>query len=441
MKKTYEKHEKGNKGMKYALTNVHILNGHRDMTAVSGKAVIVEDGKIADIPDENAIPAGTETVDLGGRYLLPGLINLHVHIPSGGKPSKKKINYEKLAKLLKLGAARAVVQAMCADYAKQQLYSGTTTIRAVGGVLDFDTKLRDKINAGKKEGPRILAADWAISVPGGHMTGSVAMPAHSPEEAAAMVRALDRQKPDLIKLMITGGVLDAVVPGEPGILKMPREYIRAAAEEAHRLGYPVAAHVESTEGMLAALENGVDTLEHGGKPNDEVIRLFRETGAVLIGTLSPAVPFAVMDAAVTGMTETDLLNGKALFQNMRDCIRACLDNGIPVGLGTDTGCPFITHYDMWRELWYYCRYCDVTPAFALHTATELNARLVGIDGITGSVDVGKSADFLIADGNPLDDLTVLRTPYEVIFRGKRIRNPKPKKYPMVERELDQILAL
>ena len=433
--------EKGITYMKYALKNLILLNGHEDMAPEANKAIIVENGKIAAILDENELPADIKTEDLGGAFLLPGLINLHVHIPSSGKPSKKKKDYEKLAKLLKLGVVRAVIRAMDAANVRQQLFSGTTTIRAVGGVLDLDTGLRDKINAGKAVGPRILAADWAVSVPGGHMTGSVALPAHSAEEAAEMVRKLDQQHPDLIKLMITGGVLDAIVPGEPGILKMPKEYVKAACDEAHKLGYRVAAHVESTEGMIVALENGVDTVEHGGKPTEETTRLFKEKNAVLVGTLSPAVPFAVMDQAVTGMTDTDLLNGKALFKNMQDCMLTCLENGIPVGLGTDTGCPFITHYDMWRELWYFCRYCGVTPAFALHTATEINAKILGLEKEIGTVDVGKSADFMIVKDDPLKDLQSLRTPAAVVFRGTLFRQPKQKKMAFVEEQLDKILAL
>lgn len=423
---------------RYALTNLILLNGHRDMTPQEGMTVLVEDGRIVSVTRQ-APPAGYPTVDLGGRYLLPGLINLHVHIPSSGKPSKKKMNYEKVAKLLRFGAVRAVVRSMCRSNAMQQLLSGTTTIRAVGGVLDFDTALRDRINAGKTEGPRILAADTAVSVPGGHMTGSVALPAHSAGEAVQMVRELAPRKPDLVKLMITGGVLDAEVPGEPGVLKMPPEYVKAAVEEAHRFGLPVAAHVESGEGMRVALENGVDTLEHGGKPDEEILRLFSETGAKLVATLSPAVPFALMDQAITGMSDTDLINGKALFRNMIDCIKACLEQGIPVGLGTDTGCPYITHYDFWRELWYYCRYCDVSPAFALYSATGLNAEIAGIADETGTVDAGKSADFMVVRENPLEDLTALRHPTEVIFRGKIYHDPKPAKFPQVERELDRIL--
>lgn len=329
-----------------ALTNVVILSGHKDMEPVRNKAILIDGDKIADIVDDTKIPSNVEIIDLDGHYLMPGLINLHVHLPSGGKPTKKKLDYEKIAKLLKLGTARAVVRKMCEKLALQELMSGTTTVRAVGGVLDVDTRLRNQINEGKKIGPRILASDWAISVPGGHMTGSVALPAHSVEEVVSMVHELDKNKPDLIKLMITGGVLDADVPGEPGVLRMPPEYVKAACDEAHKLGYQVAAHVESQEGMIVALKNGVDTLEHGGKPSKEVLDLLKKTGSVVVATISPVLPILYVDNSISEYNDTDRLNANALKDYMISLYKECIKNDIPVGLGTDTGCPYVAHYDM-----------------------------------------------------------------------------------------------
>lgn len=178
------------------------------------------------------------------------------------------------------------------------------------------------------------------------MDGSVAIAAHSPEEAASMVRDHDQQNPDLIKLMITGGVLDAEVPGEPGVLKMPPEFVKAACDEAHKLGYKVAAHVESQKGMIVALENGVDTIEHGGEVSDEVINLFKKTGSKLIATLSPVIPFTEMRQIVTGFSDTDVLNGTTLGKYMKDLYKTCIKEKIPLGLGTDTGCPYVSQYDM-----------------------------------------------------------------------------------------------
>ena len=279
----------------------------------------------------------------------------------------------------------------------------------------------------------------AVSVPGGHMAGSLAYEAKTPEEAAAYVTTIAAEKPDLIKLIITGGVMDAEVVGEPGVLRMQPEQVKAACDRAHELGMKVAAHVESPEGVRVALENGVDSIEHGAKPDETIMRLFKERGAFQVSTISPAVPYALFDRSISHATYEQQENGKVVFDGIVALAKACLENGIPVGLGTDTGCPFITHYDMWRELCYFVKFCGVTPAFALYSATLLNARLAGIDHLTGSVEKGKAADLIVCARNPLEDLTALRKLDMVIKSGWRIDRPAVKKLPQVERELDKFL--
>lgn len=195
---------------------------------------------------------------------MPGLINLHAHLPTGGKPQNKPMKADLLAKIaLSTAMMRSVALKLCHGYAMQGLMSGVTTVRAVGGLGGLDTKLRDKINSGKLPGPRILASNYAIGVPKGHMVGSVTRPAETVEDAVAMVEDLASQGVDLIKLMITGGVLDAKVKGEPGVLMMKPDMIRACCQTAHKHGLKVAAHVQSPDGVRAAVENGVDTIEHG----------------------------------------------------------------------------------------------------------------------------------------------------------------------------------
>lgn len=424
---------------RYALVGGILLDGTRDMVPQTGKVVYVDGGKITAV-EEGDVKAGYETVALDGKYLLPGLINMHVHLPASGKPRKKPSDPKKLVKLITSnGLMRSIGVKICEGYAKTELLSGVTTIRTVGGVADFDTMIRDMTASGKILGPRVVASNMAVSVPGGHMAGSLAYEARTAGEAAAYVEKIAAEKPDLIKLMITGGVMDAEVVGEPGVLRMQPALVKAACDKAHALGMKVAAHVESPEGVRVALENGVDSIEHGAQPDPEILRLFREKHAFQISTISPALPYALFDRSISHATYEQQENGKVVFEGIVALAKACLAEGIPVGLGTDTGCPYITHYDMWRELYYFVKYCGVTPAFALHTATLLNAQLAGIDRETGSIEAGKVADMIVCSRDPLTDLTALRTLDMVIKDGVRIDHPAVRKMPEVERELDKFL--
>ena len=425
---------------RYALTNCVILDGSEHMEPQTGKAVCIDGEKIAEITDAQHIPAGYETVDLGGRYVLPGLINMHVHLPASGKPKKKASDPKKLVKLItSCGLMNKIGVNMCEGYAKTELLSGVTTIRTVGGVADYDTRIRDLAAAGKILAPRVLASNMAVSVPGGHMAGSLAYEAHTAAEAAAFVEKIAADKPDLIKLMITGGVLDAEVVGEPGVLRMPPALVKAACDKAHSLGMLVAAHVESPEGVIVALQNGVDSIEHGAQPTQEMLDLFKARGAFQISTISPALPYALFDRSISHATYEQQENGKIVFDGIIALAKANLASGVPVGLGTDVGCPYITHYDMWRELNHFVKYCGVTPAFALYSATKLNARLAGIGDVTGGVEIGKQADLIVCTDDPLKSPSALRTLDMVVKGGYRIDKPQVKKMPEVERELDKFL--
>ena len=334
---------------------------------------------------------------------------------------------------------RAIAYRMVAGFAKDELLSGVTTIRTVGGLGDFDTRLRDEIKAGSKIGPRILASNQGISVPGGHMAGSVAVAASSIPDALSQLKKSKQEKVDLIKLMITGGVLDAKEKGVPGELKMPPEMVRAVCEKAHADGYLVAAHVESPEGVRVALENGVDSIEHGAKLTDEMINLFKERGAFLCTTISPVLPYALFDRSITNATEVEQYNGNVVFEGIIACAKAALANDIPVVLGNDVGCPWITQYDFWRELYYFHKYVGVSNAFALYTATKRSAELAGIGSLTGSIEKGKAADLIVTTQNPLKDLKALRNLEMVMAGGRLIEQPKIKKRKQVEAELDKFL--
>ena len=426
--------------MKYAYRNAHLLDGTRDMLPRDGLAVLTDGETIVGIVPEEAIPEGFESVDLEGKYLMPGLINLHVHLAGNGKPQKKQRDNEKLVRrLMGTGLSRAAAYHVVAGFARLEVMSGVTTIRTVGGLGDFDTRLRDEIAAGKRPGPRILAANEGISVPGGHMAGSVAVAAKDIPQALRQVDRAKEQGVNLIKLMITGGVLDAKARGVPGELKMPPEMVKAVCDRAHSLGFPVAAHVESTEGVRVALENGVDSIEHGAKLDEHLIRLFKDRGACLCTTLSPALPYALFDRSVTNATEVEQFNGNVVFEGIIACAKTALENDIPVVLGNDVGCPWITQYDFWRELCYFRKYVGVSNAFALHTATGRAAEVMGLGSVTGTVEVGKSADLIVTRGNPLADLRALRSVDMVVARGRRYDAPRVKYNARVMAELDKFL--
>lgn len=433
---------------RYALVNGHVLDGTLDaggrMAVHEGWAVLVDGERIVavgDLPSSELM--GYEVVDLAGAWVMPGLVNLHAHLAASGKPPRanaKPVDYKKLFDTLsKVPPVLAGYRAMCASLAKTELLSGVTTLRTVGGILDFDGQIRDRINAGKAVGPRMLVCNTGVSVPGGHFAGSLATEASTPEEAAEHVRQIAATNPDWIKLMITGGVMDASEEGEPGVLRMPPDLVRTACDQAHELGYRVCAHVESPEGVRVALENGVDTIEHGATPDEQILALFADRGAADVCTISPALPYALFSLEESHAPAVAKTNGKIVMDGIIACAKACLEAGIPVGLGTDAGCPFITHYDMWREVAYFVRFCDVTPDFALHTATLGNAGILGLDDETGSLEASKSADLIVCADNPLEDLSSLRRLSYVMCRGKLVKNPRPRKMANVEKALDRYL--
>lgn len=416
------------------------------MQVQEGQVILVENERITEIlPAEeagkrNLKASGYEEIDLQEKYILPGLINMHVHLAGNGKPQKKQRDNEALVKkIMSNGLTKAIAYHMVCGFAKDELYSGVTTIRTVGGLGDFDTRLRDDIAAGKKPGPRILAANEGISVPGGHMAGSVAIAAGSIEEALQHLEIVKAQKVDLVKLMITGGVLDAKEKGVPGELKMAPEMVKAVCDKAHAMGYKVAAHVESPKGVKVALQNGVDSIEHGAKADEEMIALFKEHNAFLCTTLSPALPYALFDRSITNASEVEQFNGNVVFEGIIDCAKAAIANDIPVVLGNDVGCPWITQYDFWRELYYFHKYVGVSNTFALYTATCRGAEMAGIGDITGTLEPGKCADMIVVEKNPLEDIRALRNVDMVVSQGKVLRSPKVKKKQIVETELDKFL--
>ena len=417
--------------------NVNILDGTKNMKLQKDMMVTVSGGKIASIKKNDP---SVEGIDCNGKYMIPGLINLHIHTPASGFPKKKQADSKKLAKLVMSNPVTQLIgKYLVSSACKTELLSGTTTVRAVGGLGHLDSEFRDKVSKSKAIGPRIISCDSAITVPGGHMEGSVAYGAKDDDDFVRFIAENVNAGVDWIKIMITGGVLDAKVKGEPGEMKMNPEQVKLCCETAHRLGKKVCAHVESPKGVEVAIMNGVDSIEHGSSMSDDLVKTLKENKGILVSTLSPAVPLAKFDPSITGGNDIQRYNSEVLLEGIIDATKKCLKAGVKVGLGTDTGCPFVTHYDMWRELEYAHYLADVDRDDCLYLATLNNAEILGIDKETGSIEEGKLAEFMIVDDNPLDGFETIRKPSVVVFRDKVFNNPTVKKSEVAEKYLDEYL--
>jgi imidazolonepropionase-like amidohydrolase len=429
--------------MKYYFKNCTLIDGTGAEQPVEHANVYVNGELIEKISQgEEAAPQGYEVIDLTGKYLLPGLINMHAHLFGSGKPSKSMgggASQQRLIKMLSSKLGMVMLKSMIKTNLQTILNSGVTSVRGVGDLFYSDILTRDALNAGKFVGPHTYVSGPAVTVPGGHGDGSFAITGSTVEELAAQTELVCSHKPDLIKTCVTGGVLDAKKEGEPGELKMSVEQTKAVCDVAHAHGYKVASHTESTEGLKVALEAGVDTIEHGAVMTDEIVSLFKSKGAALICTISPALPLAQLDSSVTLLPPVAKVNAKVVADGVIEGAKSAVAAGIPVGLGTDASCPFVSQYNTWAELYWFQKYVGVTNAFAIYSGTLQNARILGIGDKTGSVEVGKWADLIVTDNNPLEDLKALRNVTMVMCAGQLVKEPKLKKNPAIEEQIDKLL--
>lgn len=426
---------------KKVFLNAKTFDGYKD-SDIKKCAIFVEDEKIVGISyDENPDTRGYDVIDLNGKFVVPGLVNPHVHLFGTGMPSKviSGGNSQKaVMKIVNTKLGDAILGTLVKSAARQQLLSGVTTVRAVGDFKYSDVKLRDKINSGKVIGPRLKVSGPAITVPGGHGDGTFSMTSDTEDGLRALVRKNKEAGVDFIKICVTGGVIDAKVRGEPGEVKMNEAQTAAVVDEAHKLGLRVASHTESFKGVEITAKTGVDTVEHGAPLTPEMAEEMKKTSSAMVVTYSPALPLQKLAPSITKLDPICVYNTGIVVDNMTQGAKDCIENDILLGMGTDSSCPFATQYNMWREVYFFQKRVGVSNAYALSVATLNNAKVVGVDDVTGTIEKGKCADMIVMSRNPLDDLTALRDLDMIVVRGKIIENPRPKRNGNIERELDGI---
>lgn len=433
----------------YAFTNCNVFDGNLDSSMKNGMVILVNNkGLIYKIgnKDETKIPSDYEIIDIKNKYIMPGLINAHVHLFASGKPLEAATG-EEMQKLIfgfvRTRLGKSFLKKSMKRNVINALNSGVTTLRCVGDILYNDVKIRDEINNNKYLGPRLIVSGNMISITGGHGAPNLSLISDSPWEGRKCVRKNVKAGVDLIKICVTGGIADARMLGEAGRVQMTVEEVAAICDEAHKIGMLVAAHVESMEGIRIALKGGVDTIEHGSEMDDEIINLFKNNPeslrgySALIPTLQAALPINRLDKNITKVNDLNKKNTCIVCNGMLCGIKQALEAGIKIGLGTDASMTYVTHYNTWRELDYLVRYAGITPKQAIYHATKANAEIIGVDEYTGSLDTGKYADLIVLEEDPLKNIRTLSKPSMVVVRGNIIDKPKLKRI----KKVDDILEL
>lgn len=369
--------------------------------------IIVRDGKVVEVRDGYATTdSGAEIVDLKDRYVLPGLIDMHVHLWGiGGDPLK--------ARLGEVTRDRFDDMVEAQKNARADLEAGFTTVRDLGGDPRGIRALRDAIDRGAIEGPTIVNAGQMVSVTGGHgdagngLAEEFADAVHAteinlcdgPDDCRRAVRAQIGLGALVIKFAATGGVLSNVAGGLGR--QMTPEEMRAIIDTAHGFGRRVAAHSHAADGTKAALEAGVDSIEHGSFLDDDVIRLFKAKGAYLVPTM--LAPVAALAQARGGqLPPATIPKAEAAAAAMLDSHRRAIAAGVKIAFGTDTGVS--KHGDNGQEFALMVK-AGMTPMAAIKAATVNAADLLGRSDTLGTIDPGKYADIVAVTGDPLADIT------------------------------------
>lgn len=395
---------------------------------IRNATMVVRDGVIAEVRDGFATPsqvgdADATVIDLSGLFVMPGMIDCHVHLTGEMSPD---------ARLRAVESSDADITLDGVVFARRTLDAGFTTVRDVGASGPAIFALRDAINAGKVIGPRVLASGEAITPTGGHGDGTHGYRddlfdyptpfvgvADGPYEARKAVRHQVKRGADLIKLTATGGVLSATAAGTDQ--QFFEDELKAIIDTAHALGRKVAAHAHGVDGINAALRAGADSIEHGTFLDDESIALFKERGAFLVPTL-----FA--GETVTNLARIDryfvpAVRDKALAvgPGMLGALGRAHKAGVKIAFGTDCGVG--PHGQNARELELMVE-AGMSRAEVLRSATIVAAELCGLEAQVGTLERGKAADFIGVASSPLDDISALREVVVVARNGVVVKDTR-----------------
>ena len=392
-------------------TILDVTNGEM----VKNHVVIVKDGRIASVTPARLmeIPKSIDVIDLQGHTLLPGLIDMHVHLTSGG-------GYHGYERLKLTDERRAILGVV---HAEQTLMAGFTTVRNVGAGSFGDVALRDAINDGDIPGPRMLVSGPPIGITGGHCSDNNLLPpeygikgegvADGPWAARAAVRRNIKYGADLIKTCSTGGVLSkGTKVGSP---QYTLEELTALVDEAHSRGLKVASHAHGSEGIINALKAGADTIEHASFIDDEGIRLAIENDAALSMDIY-VTEYILGEGANAGILEESLEKERMTGATQRSNFRKAVEAGATIVYGTDAG--VYPHGQNAKQLSRMTRF-GMTPLQAIQSATVTAAEVMGWGYEVGKIQEGYAADFIAVKGNPLENIELLETPAVIIKGGER----------------------
>lgn len=403
------------------LKAAHLFDGKSGELESPG-LVVVEGDNITGVGAHAVVPAGATVVDLGDATLLPGFIDAHVHLTDEDSGNSYRDFYEGMLRF-------PAEQSFYAEKnAHATLAAGFTTVRNVGAQDWVDIALRNAINAGLVEGPRIIAAAHAIGSVGGHCDASPFPPDRvkpatpidgictGPDQCREAVRDQMKWGADVIKICASGGVFSESDPLK--VAQLTPDELRAIMTEAHTWGRKVAAHSHGDEAARLAVEAGVDSIEHGSFLSVETLKLMKAKGTYLVPTRMAAWwSFSHAD----GYPPPIAAKARQLITAHAEMFRNALKVGVPIAFGTDSG---VSPHGMNAHEFALMVELGMTPAQALLSATREAAKLLGVGTITGSLEAGKSADIVAVPGNPLETITATEHPAFVMARGAIYHAPR-----------------